>query len=182
MLPMKSIKQVALGAFLTLCVFCAVLYSSSCSKDSCGSVTCLNQSKCSAGICGPCKTGTSGTNCEIAYRNIYASTYRGSHPDTSRPTDTTSTLKFIADVADTADFSTMHVEWRDTGTLKVNLAIRLNNSTPSGSTFSIDSTVVGGVAYSGYGNINGNTANMDLRQTFTGGNVVILRFINYYKK
>src|SRR5476649_1593329 len=59
---MKSIKHIALGAFLTLSAFCAVLYTS-CTKDACKDVTCQNGGTCSGGNC-TCPTGWIGTNCQ----------------------------------------------------------------------------------------------------------------------
>ena len=59
---MKSIKQIALGALLTISAFCAVLYTS-CSKDACKDVTCSNGGTCSGGNC-TCPVGYIGTNCQ----------------------------------------------------------------------------------------------------------------------
>jgi hypothetical protein len=59
---MKSVKQIALGAFLTISAFSAVLYTS-CSKDACKDVVCNNGGTCSGGNC-TCPTGWLGTHCE----------------------------------------------------------------------------------------------------------------------
>lgn len=69
-------KYVALSAFLTLSAFCAVLYSS-CSKDECKGVTCLNGGTCSGGNC-TCPVGYEGTTCDTKSRDKFLGTYVGS--------------------------------------------------------------------------------------------------------
>ncbi len=59
---MKSFRLVALSALLTVASFCAIVYSS-CTKDACKGVTCLNGGTCSGGTC-TCPTGFIGTNCQ----------------------------------------------------------------------------------------------------------------------
>lgn len=63
---MKSIKRIALSAFLTVSAFCAVLYTS-CSKDECKDVVCQNGGVCASGTC-TCVSGYEGANCETAVR------------------------------------------------------------------------------------------------------------------
>src|SRR5579872_2246509 len=72
---MKLFKQIALTAFLLTGIFCAVVYTS-CQKDVCKGVTCLNNTQCSGGSC-VCPPGIGGNNCEIIYRNLYAFSYKG---------------------------------------------------------------------------------------------------------
>ena len=60
---MKSFRIIALSVLVTICTFCAVLYSSSCKKDGCKGVTCLNMGTCSGGQC-TCPTGYTGTTCQ----------------------------------------------------------------------------------------------------------------------
>ena len=73
---MKSIKLVAFSAFLTISAFCAVLYTS-CTKDACKNVTCLNGGTCSGGNC-TCPTGYEGTTCQTKSRDKFVGTYLGS--------------------------------------------------------------------------------------------------------
>lgn len=72
---MKSFKQIALSAFITISAFGAVLYTS-CNKDECKDVVCQNGGTCSAGIC-TCATGYEGTNCETKSRDKFVGTYAG---------------------------------------------------------------------------------------------------------
>jgi hypothetical protein len=59
---MKSIKYIALSAFVTISAFCAVLYTS-CTKDACKGVTCQHGGTCSGGNC-TCPVGYEGANCQ----------------------------------------------------------------------------------------------------------------------
>ncbi len=60
---MKSFKQIALSAMLTLGAFGAVTYTS-CNKDECKDVVCENGGTCSGGNCN-CPVGYEGDRCEI---------------------------------------------------------------------------------------------------------------------
>lgn len=62
MLFMKSIRNIALSAILTVGAFGTVLYTS-CNKDACKSVVCNNGGTCVNGTCS-CATGYEGTNCD----------------------------------------------------------------------------------------------------------------------
>lgn len=73
---MRKLKQIALGAFLTVSAFCAVLYSS-CTKDPCKDVTCQNGGTCNDGKC-TCTTGFEGTNCEIKSRDKFVKSWSAS--------------------------------------------------------------------------------------------------------
>ena len=157
---MKMMKHIALGAMVTLSAFCTVLYSS-CAKEGCSGVTCLNKAQCGGGICS-CITGTGGTNCEIVYRKLYANTYTGD-PSGNGPlhSDSVNTLIF-QETGDTTDFSTMTVSWYDTGVLvKDNIALKLSNNSASGSSFTID-YVDGRVQYKGGGSISSTVVTMEL--------------------
>jgi hypothetical protein len=61
---MKSIRNIALSAFLTLGAFGAVTYTS-CNKDECKDVVCQNGGTCVDGRC-QCTAGYEGSNCETA--------------------------------------------------------------------------------------------------------------------
>lgn len=72
---MKSFKNIALGAFLTVSAFGAVLYTS-CTKDECKDVVCQNGGTCSGGTC-TCATGYEGSKCETKSRDKFVGTYVG---------------------------------------------------------------------------------------------------------
>ncbi len=73
---MKSIKNIALGAFLTVSAFCAVMYTS-CTKDKCKDVVCQNGGTCTGGNC-TCTTGYEGTNCETLSRAKFVKSWSAS--------------------------------------------------------------------------------------------------------
>ncbi len=75
MLSMKSIRNVALSALLTIGAFSAITYTS-CNKDECKDVVCKNGGTCVAGVCS-CPTGYEGTNCETLSRDKFVGTYVG---------------------------------------------------------------------------------------------------------
>jgi hypothetical protein len=58
---MKSFRLIALSALITIGSLVSVIYTS-CSKDECKSVTCLNGGTCSGGTC-TCPTGYTGADC-----------------------------------------------------------------------------------------------------------------------
>src|SRR5580658_8335639 len=99
---MKSLKLIVLSVILTLSVFCG-LWSTSCSKDACKGVTCLNYGTCGGGICR-CDSGLGGPTCEIIYRNLYANTYLGNGTDDSGHQYINNTLVF-ATGTDTTNFN-----------------------------------------------------------------------------
>ena len=160
---MRSLKHIALGAFLTISVFCAVIYTS-CSKDACKAVTCLNFGTCNGGIC-KCKTGIGGNNCETIYRNLYANNYKGIATYNIVGADPNTILTFNAP-NDTADFTKMEVVWKNPGLPIVTLPVTITNSSPTGSNFMIvANTPVDTLLYNGSGSVNGTTASMTLTKT-----------------
>jgi hypothetical protein len=90
---MKSIKHIALSAFLTLSAFCAVVYTS-CNKDACKGVVCQNGGTCSGGTC-TCVTGYEGTNCETKSRDKFVKSWSASDLITGG----TSPLAYSASIA-----------------------------------------------------------------------------------
>ena len=172
---MKSIKYVALGLLLTVSVFCAVMYTSSCTKDACKGVTCLHKGTCTGGGCFCVDPGIGGLNCEIIYRDLYKNTYEGNALisytfDTTTidtgyvaHTDNNNTLSFSV-VSDTA-YSQMQLIWTDGSTQMLQTVITLANNSSTGSTFLVPATPGGpGGAFtvSGNGSVSGTMASVNL--------------------
>lgn len=59
---MKSIRNIAFAAIMTIGAFSAVTYTS-CNKDECKDVVCQNGGTCTDGVCS-CPAGYEGNNCE----------------------------------------------------------------------------------------------------------------------
>jgi hypothetical protein len=166
---MKLIKHIALGVLLACSVFCAVLYSS-CTKDACKAVTCMNGGNCSGGSC-VCDSGVGGTNCQTIYRQLYTNTYVGNAIITYAPTDTT-TVSYT-DINNTLTFSSgsdttytqMQLVYKDNGTTIFSCPITLMNNTSTGSTFTI-APIKGGPSssytYTGTGSVNTTSASVSL--------------------
>ena len=156
---MKLIKQIVLSTLVALGIFCAVFYTS-CSKDACKGVTCLNNGTCRGGSCTCVDSGTGGANCEIIYRQLYAG--QGGAPQTYlgnavisytrfdsasldsgyiNHTDAGNTLVFSYSSSDTID-NKMTLAWKDGANQIFSTPIFLQNNTATGSTFTIPSTSV----------------------------------------
>lgn len=95
---MKSFKQIALGAALTIGAFSATLYTS-CNQDECKDVVCQNGGTCTEGKC-TCVTGYEGTNCETKSVTKFVKTWSAS--DKEANTTTTIPTYVSAIVAGTA--------------------------------------------------------------------------------
>ncbi len=74
---MKHAKKVLLTAITTMLIFSAIIYSS-CHKDPCSGVNCLNGGSCSNGNC-LCPSGFNGNRCQytsiVYYNNTYTPMY-----------------------------------------------------------------------------------------------------------
>ena len=69
---MKSFRIIALSVIVTISTFGAILYTS-CTKDACKGVTCLNGGTCSGGTC-TCPTGYIGASCQT---RAFVGTWQG---------------------------------------------------------------------------------------------------------
>ncbi len=189
---MKLLKYITLGFALTLSVFSAALYSS-CTKETCNGVVCLNNGSCSGGSC-TCKSGMGGGNCEIIYRKLYAATYGGNaHYDVSAldtgivdttftaSTEANNALMFAAGT-DTANFNKMQLVWSRPYKSAISFEAILANNTSTGSTFSITPITVDTVVYSGSGNINGKTVSLNLTETHPKTRAIIISLLNFNKQ
>ena len=81
---MKPIRTILLTAFLTLFVFSVVVYTS-CNKNKCDKVICLNLGACDGGNC-VCPTGFEGNRCQILSRDKFIFTYNGGDSCTGKIT------------------------------------------------------------------------------------------------
>jgi hypothetical protein len=72
---MKLIRTVLLTAVCVLMAFSAVVYSS-CNKNKCDKVVCLNLGACDNGTC-KCPTGYEGDRCQTLSRDKFIATYNG---------------------------------------------------------------------------------------------------------
>ena len=173
---MKLIKHIALGAFLVLGVFCVALYSTSCTKDSCKAVNCLNGGTCSGGHCTCLDSGVGGNNCETVYRLLYNNnTYAGNAVITYTPadsgytnhTDNGNTLTFSYSATDTVT-THMQLVYKDSNATVLTVPIVLQNNSTAGSTFTIRATSGGpgnAYTYTGSGSVSGNNATVNLTAT-----------------
>jgi hypothetical protein len=183
---MRSIKYIALSVFLALGVFFAVLYTS-CSKDSCKTVTCLNGGSCGGGAC-MCPPGTGSTNCQTVYKTLYTNTYIGNAYYTSSIVDTNyiphidtnSTLVFSA--GNDSNFNKMDITWNRTSGKPVKMVISLTNNTATGSNFSVSSAVSDTNTYSGKGSVNSNTASISLIESHPNSPAVVVSLNNFNKQ
>lgn len=72
---MKQLRTIVLTAMLTVIAFSAVIYTS-CNKNKCDKVVCLNLGACDAGNC-ICPTGFEGNRCQTLSRDKFIFTYSG---------------------------------------------------------------------------------------------------------
>ncbi len=173
---MKSIKYMTLGVLIAVAMFCAATYVSSCSKDGCKGVTCLNQGVCQGGSCKCIDTGTGGTNCEIVYRLLYKNGYLGnavitySHFDSLaldsgyiNHTDNDDSIAFS--IGTDSFYNKMTMIWMDNKVQMLSTQITLQNNTSSGSTFIVPATQGGpgdSFSVSGNGSVSSTSASLNL--------------------
>jgi hypothetical protein len=72
---MSAMRTILIAAFCTLGVFFSVFYTS-CSRDRCVNVACLNGGVCDGGNC-TCAPGFEGNRCQIASRDRLIGNYNG---------------------------------------------------------------------------------------------------------
>jgi len=78
---MKSIRNIAFAAIMTIGAFSAVTYTS-CNKDECKDVVCQNGGTCNDGNCA-CATGYEGTTCGEEVRAKVLKTWTAKDTDVS---------------------------------------------------------------------------------------------------
>ena len=179
---MKLIKQIGLGVLIAVSAYCAIVYTS-CTKDACKTVVCLNGGTCSSGVC-TCDTsgGIGGTNCQTVYRELYGGqggmgqSYVGGATITYPSLDTAQRDSGYANRTDANDSLTfsygsdstyriMHLVWSDNGTDELSASITLVTNTTAGSTFSVTPTSGGpngAYTFSGGGTVSTIGASLNL--------------------
>ena len=178
---MKSGGHIALSILLAVSIFCTLWYSS-CSKDACKGVTCVNFGTCGGGLC-VCDSGTGGNNCEVIYRNLYTNTYSGvatfnfstSDSIDRNHADTNNTLVF-SHYNDTT-FDKMQLVWNDSSS-SVTFPIMLYNNTATGSDFTISAVTVDTFTYKGSGSVSSTSASLNLIQSRPNSPSVIIKLDN----
>lgn len=176
---MKSNKYILLSAIVTLLVLGGVLYSS-CSKDVCKAVTCINGGVCSGGSCICMQKGVGGLNCEIIYRDLYKNVYKGSGTNDTGLAYIDNTLTFSAGF-DTS-YTQMQLIWNNHGASVVDMNITLNSNTTSGSTFTISPRTVNAKVYTGFGNVNGVNASVTINEMQPDSTVRVIMLNNFTKQ
>lgn len=156
---MKSIKYVLLGVVVTVGIICTGLYSS-CKKDVCKAVNCINGGTCSGGSCF-CPNGVGGLNCEIIYRKQYEHVYKGSGSDDTGRAYIDNTFSFTS--SNDTSYTRMQISWDNHGPKMINMDIILTSNTANGSTFTISSTTVDSTVYTGSGTVNSIAASVTLK-------------------
>jgi len=71
-----QIRNILLTALLSIALFSVISYTSSCKKDACENVICLNLGACDGGGC-VCPIGYEGARCEKLSRDKFVKTYNG---------------------------------------------------------------------------------------------------------
>jgi hypothetical protein len=179
---MKSFKQIALSAFITISAFGAVLYTS-CNKDECKDVVCQNGGTCSGGTC-TCPTGVGGTNCETIFRTTYANSYVGNGSDNDTPPSTYTNFKVTLSATGT-DLTKMEMVMKDNvGNAIFTAPVTLSDIKTTGSVFTITSTSADGYTYTGSGNVTGtniSTLTINSKDNATNA-VLVITFTNMAKQ
>ena len=153
---MKSIRNIAFSALLTLGAFTAITYTA-CNKDECKDVTCANGGTCTDGTC-TCTVGYTGTLCDKEVRSSYFKTYKGNGVDNLGGTYTNWGIKFYSVGTDA---KVMGMDLLDEVNAPVAaMTVTLNSNT----TFTINSTVIGSRTYTGTGTVNENTTSVTINE------------------
>ncbi len=174
---MKSIRNIAFSALLTIGAFTTVTYTS-CNKDECKDVVCQNGGTCdeNTGNC-ICTTGFTGTNCETQVRTKYFNTYKGNGTDNEGNTYTGWSLKFYTVGTDALSIALDVLD--DNNSPQLSFTAKLNTNT----TFTIDPKNSGLYSYTGNGTINETSATLTVNEkTLTGTTTTIYTFNNMIKQ
>lgn len=155
---MKSIRNIAFSALLTLGAFSAMTYTA-CSKDECEDVVCQNGGTCADGIC-TCASGWEGTNCEVSSASkVKTGPYNAN--ETCNPV-----------VSGSGWSSTVSASANDKTRIVIsNFGASNQNATAfvNGNAITLDPTTLNGLAVTGSGQITGNVITITYTASGTGG-------------
>ena len=176
---MKLIKNIMLAGVAAMGIAGSVFYSS-CVKDQCGAIQCINHGTCNNGQCR-CLAGTGGANCQTIYRDAYLGFYKGQPPNDTSSVNMHS-LQFRYNFGDTL-YKEMDLLWIDENNQEVaNVQINFMEQSLTSSTFSVVPTTVAGVTYTGNGTVDDRTATVQMTRTYAGGGHDIVFFNSYIKQ
>ena len=178
---MKIFKQIAVAAIVMISVVGAALYTS-CSKDNCKSVTCLNGGSCGGGQCS-CPTGIGGSECQTVYRLLYSNTYTGNGSDDTGKIY--GNYRMIFSTPLDSIYDNMNLAITDSSGHTYNtFTITLSNNTASGSNFTINpfqGTAPDTATYTGTGSISATTASLNLTKKYGDSTYHYVSFNNFNK-
>ncbi|GAA4465592.1 hypothetical protein GCM10023093_18080 [Nemorincola caseinilytica] len=159
---MRTIKQIALSAALTLGAFSAVMYTS-CNSDPCKDVVCQNGGTCNEGNC-TCATGYEGTNCETASRAKFIKTWTATDVAVSGGTLPTYTAP-ITEGTTVVDIKIGHFSGNNSS--GSSYFVNDVKATVSGNTITIPSQAPDNDNYKVYGTGTYNTADKKITWSYT---------------
>ncbi len=170
---MKSIRNIAFAALMTIGAFSAITYTA-CNKDECKDVVCNNGGTCVDGTCS-CPFQYSGSTCQAEVRASYYNTYRGNGVDSDGDTYTNWALKFYASGTD-AKVMGMDL-LTNTNASVAALTVTLQSAT----TFTVNSVNISGTTFTGTGTVDGSKATLTLNAA-EGGQTLVFTFNNMIKQ
>jgi len=167
---MKSIRNIAFSALLTIGAFTAITYTS-CNKDECKDVVCNNGGSCDNGTC-VCPTGYTGSSCDNEVRASYYNTYKGNGFDNEGDTYTNWGIRYYSVGTDA---KTMGMELLTNTNAPV---AAMNVTLTSNTTFTINSTVDGDITYTGSGTVSETTTSVTINAKDASTSVTLIFTFN----
>jgi hypothetical protein len=152
---MKSLLKIF--AVLTL----IVVVVSSCKKDPCDDISCLNGGTCNDGTCA-CAEGYEGTTCATEERAKFLSTYSVNESCTSGPFEYSISIS-------TSSSGVSNVIIPNFGGYGVTVAATVNNSSINIPNQTLSDGTGASATFSGSGQISGNILTITYNVSFNGG-------------
>ncbi len=171
---MKSIRNIALSALLTVGTFSTVFYTS-CTKDECKDVVCKNDGTCVSGTCN-CTVGYTGSDCGSEIRTTYYNTYKGDGSDSDGDTYTNFGLKFYAVGTQAKTFGMDVLDANNVSIGAFTVTLQTNG------TFVVNQKVDGTTTFTGTGTISATSSSLSLTVDDTIDGKYIITFANMLKQ